>query len=269
MKVFRFLDLGEPLDWGPVLRQVRFNQHRLVREPLLASTEQLLRDFYSPFNQLLATYTGDQGFLWEMGGSGETLRDQQLRESSRDQQQLAQGLGMRHRLPPPPQQLGQGNQHGLERHFEDPAQAGLGLGAEQLHFSAEKRLRGQGQAEGQGQGRGQGKGVTLTPGNFSTDGLPYPDLGEHYGPTDGHFRTFFNVQDVDAMLANPTALGNQLCTSSFGLDIPALRFLLLDKGVDPNLTSKQYASCTALHCVSELYSMADAHGRSVSQSIYY
>lgn len=97
----------------------------------------------------------------------------------------------------------------------------------------------------------------LVPNRFSTEGLENPK-NESWD----FLRTFFDNVSIDALLADPPALASQLCMSSFGLDIPSLRYLLLVKGVSPDLEVKRYASTTALHCVSEIYTMADAHGRS-------
>jgi hypothetical protein len=59
-KVFSFLDLKEPDEhvWTSVLTEKHANAHHGDREPLLAETEELLRDFYKPYNDLLAKLTG-------------------------------------------------------------------------------------------------------------------------------------------------------------------------------------------------------------------
>jgi N-acetylgalactosamine 4-sulfate 6-O-sulfotransferase len=60
-KVFSFLDLKEPDEhvWTSVLTEKHANAHHGDREPLLLETEELLRDFYKPYNDLLAKLTGE------------------------------------------------------------------------------------------------------------------------------------------------------------------------------------------------------------------
>ena len=138
------------------------------------------------------------------------------------------------------------NQHGLERHFEEQNL----IPPPQSHGNMIKELTQQHRFRGS-------PDMNLVPDRFSTQGLENPK-----NESLDFLRTFFDNVSFSTLVADPTALASQLCMSSFGLDIPSLRYLLLVKGVSPDLEAKRYASTTALHCVSEIYTMADAHGRS-------
>jgi len=63
-------------------------------------------------------------------------------------------------------------------------------------------------------------------------------------------------------VSDEASAATQLCVSAYGLDLFSLRYLLLQLGVAADLSSPKYAGSTALHCVAQLYNMADAHGRS-------
>ena len=55
-KIFKFLEIEEPTSWVPILRDVRFNEHIVSREPIFDTTEKILREFYQEYNKLLAEY---------------------------------------------------------------------------------------------------------------------------------------------------------------------------------------------------------------------
>ena len=153
---------------------------------------------------------------------------------------------------PPPPPIERINQHGLERHFEieEPEL----LAPPQNRRSDVAKVAALAQQPPRFRGSAD---LNMVPDRFSTEGLENPK-----NESLDFLRTFFNNVAINTLLVDPPALAGQLCMSSFGLDIPALRYLLLVKGVSPDLEARQYASVTALHCVSEIYTMADAHGRS-------
>ena len=62
-RVFDFLGVGAPDNWGTVLQDKRSNTHWMQRDPILEETETLLRDFYRPYNQLLARLVEQQQLL--------------------------------------------------------------------------------------------------------------------------------------------------------------------------------------------------------------
>jgi hypothetical protein len=80
--VFRFLGLGEPEDWTEVLRKVHFNSHKVPRDPILPQTEDLLRDFFRPYNALLSRALGDDKFLWAAAEGEHPVRASMLHEDS-------------------------------------------------------------------------------------------------------------------------------------------------------------------------------------------
>ena len=65
-RVFSFLSLPEPTskEWVSILRNQRANANRHTREPMLAATEALLRSFYQPYNDMLATLLRSNAFSW-------------------------------------------------------------------------------------------------------------------------------------------------------------------------------------------------------------
>jgi Sulfotransferase domain len=121
-RIFKFLDLPMPDDWEPILAKQHANaNHNLLREPILPETEDLLRNFYLPFNRLLVALTKDDGYMWELP-AGETLRKKQELEYADlanrppldPAKQLAIESHRRHDI-----DLGHlHNQHGIARHFE-------------------------------------------------------------------------------------------------------------------------------------------------------
>jgi len=103
--------------------------------------------------------------------------------------------------------------------------------------------------------RGQAHPLTLQPGRFAEDDLPPPRLQDV-----DQFRTFFG--NPSHLLQDESAAATQLCISAYGLDVFSVRYLLLQLGVAGDLKAPQYAGSSALHCLAQLYTMADAHGRS-------
>ncbi len=66
-QVFKFLDLGPSrANTGDTTGAKNSMRSRGGRtDPMLGKTEAVLREFYAPFNQELATFLGDDRFLWE------------------------------------------------------------------------------------------------------------------------------------------------------------------------------------------------------------
>ncbi len=63
-RVFSFLDLEMPSDWSSILHSGVANKHKDSRDPMLPETLRVLKDFYSPYNRLLAKLLKNDGFLW-------------------------------------------------------------------------------------------------------------------------------------------------------------------------------------------------------------
>lgn len=68
--VYDFVGVGRPSasDWAQILGHNVYNQHRVDRRPMLASTEVLLREFYQPFNDRLADLLERDEFTWRDHG---------------------------------------------------------------------------------------------------------------------------------------------------------------------------------------------------------
>ncbi len=97
LKVFRFLQLSEPKDWLKTMKNKRFNEHRIEREPILEKTELLLREFYRPYNQLLVEMLKNPNLGWEgYGSENETfsLREVQLHDLKLDPPNFRHGKHM-------------------------------------------------------------------------------------------------------------------------------------------------------------------------------
>lgn len=65
-RIYVFLGLREPTEseWFEILIPKRFNENKLRHEPMLPATEKLLRDFYAPFNEILASILMDSRYTW-------------------------------------------------------------------------------------------------------------------------------------------------------------------------------------------------------------
>ena len=87
-RIFSFLDADEPDEdaWKAILRSRHANSHRVNRDPILEATETMLREFYRPYNDLLAQLMNISDFKWELkrvdpiSGKVLSLRDVLLEE---------------------------------------------------------------------------------------------------------------------------------------------------------------------------------------------
>ena len=98
--------------------------------------------------------------------------------------------------------------------------------------------------------------IEFTPRSFSVEGLSCPE--------DGKFNEWLSRGDnieADKIFDELTA-ARQLNIASFGLDLAALRYLLWDTGVPPNIIDKTDGHRNALHCLCMVHTMSDAHSRS-------
>jgi hypothetical protein len=76
-RIFNFLEVKE-LDedeWEEVLNKKKSNEYHGEREPIWEETEVVLRDFYMPYNRILADLVDNQDFLWE---NKKSLRESQI-----------------------------------------------------------------------------------------------------------------------------------------------------------------------------------------------
>ena len=65
--IFQFLDINIPTDenvWKDILTDHIANQHNYDREEMYIETEEILKEFYHPYNLLLAQLLKNRDFLW-------------------------------------------------------------------------------------------------------------------------------------------------------------------------------------------------------------
>lgn len=65
-RIYGFLGLREPSEseWVEILIQRRFNANKMRHEPMRPETDDLLREFYAPFNNMLASILMDSRYTW-------------------------------------------------------------------------------------------------------------------------------------------------------------------------------------------------------------
>lgn len=98
--------------------------------------------------------------------------------------------------------------------------------------------------------------IEFTPQRFSVEGLESPE--------DGLFNEWLgegNIIEADNIYDELTA-ARQLNIAAFGLDLNALRYLLWDTGVPPNMKDRTDGNRNAMHCLCMVHTMSDAHSRS-------
>jgi hypothetical protein len=236
--IFDFLGLEEPKNWKKITMDMHFNEAKGYREPLLEETETALREFYRPYNELLADFMGNDRFLWplpkdENTGRLITLRDKQLEDAanpSKSQQQKQQ------------KQRSRENAHGLDRHA--------------VSGSAPAHHGGEGDSNGGTGLRGSGR-IELSPKRFDLGLLRLEDFGYKSSKT-GKLRSFDGKKPDPNMDWSSSTAGMQLCKSAYALDVAALKYLLYDVGVPGDLVFRMEANRNAFHCLSVLGNMADA-----------
>ena len=98
--------------------------------------------------------------------------------------------------------------------------------------------------------------IEFTPQRFSTEGLESPE--------DGLFNEWLgegNIVEADNIYDELTA-ARQLNIAAFGLDLNALRYLLWDTGIPPNVRDRTDGNRNAMHSLCMVHTMSDAHSRS-------
>lgn len=252
MDIFRFLQINQPNNWAKILTTKHFNEHRIQRQPILEDTENLLRSFYRPYNQLLVQMTNNPGFAWEVykfrGIEAQSLRDIQLVERSEtvgeefegeegeDGREDSNANG--HRI--------DSNRHGLgtmlHRHPDE---------SQQEDGSVPKTIPG-GLRGAQQQPRPVLEPIKLFPSTFDISDLPQPSKEEE--------ADLAELKTLD--LTNADIAGRKLCEAAFTMHIGKLKYLLHDAGVPADLANAADAGRNALHCLAGTYTLADAHSKS-------
>ncbi len=94
--------------------------------------------------------------------------------------------------------------------------------------------------------------LVLTPRRFDTTLLTQP--------LERLTATTFAEREID--LSTIEAAGDALCSAAFTLDLPLIVYLLHDLGIDGSLITLREAKRNALHCLTMLFTLADAHSAS-------
>jgi hypothetical protein len=295
-RIFSFLGLPTNSlsedQWHLILTSKIANVHRMKREPLLAETEQLLRDFYHPYNEILAFMMKNKSFLWEVdddanNGKHKSLRAtllEELGEVEVSSQKQENSDNRRrptndHHLPIRP--VHQQNQHSLDER-KDPfslhqISSSIDLDS-QLHDISQikepefmrKSVNKLRHSRDGGSGKEissseKGTKLNLNPKSFSTFDLPFPSTSSQ--PSDGVASfSFLNDSSLSVFtgvdLSNSLTAGRQLCKAAFSLNLHHLIYLLHEIGIPSDVTYSNDANRNAFHCLSTLWSMGEAHSKS-------
>jgi hypothetical protein len=99
--------------------------------------------------------------------------------------------------------------------------------------------------------------LTLTPRSFDISDLPFP-----YDTTEPLFNDWVStIVHRGQPFQGTRGVQGQLCNAAFGLDVAALKYLLFDIGVSPNMPLEDQSNRTPLLCLSLFQLLADANSR--------
>eukprot|EP01038_Epipyxis_sp_PR26KG_P007166 gene7166-9769_t len=235
-RVFDFLDVGEPKDWTRLIETEHFNEYYGKREPILAETEQILREFYKPYNQLLSSMLeNDKSFLWEdylydNNKNIITLREYQILQNKESNNQ-----------PHPEHSINPLNHMRPDR----PNQPDISI----IHpRGADKAVKPQIPVDKHNNEFMK----SLVPKRFSLDGLTIKnELGQ-----------FISQNMLEKCHTNVDAAANILCVASFTMDLKALKVLLYDIGIPATITIPSEVNRGPYHCLAMLSQMSDANSKS-------
>jgi hypothetical protein len=294
-RIFSFLGLPTNSlsedQWHLILTSKIANVHRTKREPLLAETEQLLRDFYRPYNEILAFMMKNKSFLWEVGdtanGNHKSLRASLLEEIGETESTAAVKKQVQ-QLPSAIRPIHQENQHSLDER-KDPFSLHLISSPSDLDSplhdisqikqpqpplrkSLNKLRHSKGGFPVGGieiSSSEKGIKLNLKPKAFSTFDLPFPSTSSDPSSpsaSDGAISSSFNDSSLSMFngidLSNSLTAGRQLCKAAFSLNLLHLIYLLHEVGIPSDVTYVNDGNRNAFHCLSSLWSMGEAHSKS-------
>lgn len=276
-KIFHFLGLSEPdyVNWQQILTSRHANEHKNSREPILQETEDLLRNFYLPYNEMLekllsgAGEIGADRFLWTIKPGYPTLHEKQLMKPPEDSSSLDTIGGMKNRQTEKDLAIKARkmellaehaihDQHGAMRNLHSPPADLLPPRGLQEPSANENPDAGQPKQLRGGIAASESFLASLKPKSFSLEGLPRAEDRSQFNEwlRDGKVI----ARDKEIKDDGDTARG--LCTASFAMDLAALEYLLYEVGVPPNSISYDDASRNAFHCLAFIHMMGDGHARS-------
>lgn len=226
--VLSFLDLRLDVDTTEMLTNKVHNKHRSSRPDMLPGTEKLLREFYQPYNDLLAKLLKSEAFRWLPQGSPA--------EAEKDASKFSD------RKPRGP------NAHKVVQPGVEPGLRGSNP-LDPRNIAA--RLVGRHESGQKTAPREPEKWK-----EFSLDGLVLPDPGAEMN------RMATRYVDLNKKPKEGDDEAEQLCVSVFAMDLLAVKTLLVDHRVPGNvIMSKEYGR-NAFHCLSVLNLNVDGHTKS-------
>jgi hypothetical protein len=246
-RVFDFLELPNPRSWGTVLHDGVANKHRTERRPMLPETERALRDFYLPYNRLLAKLLKDPKYLWEFDSKASPPKESESEFESKSLDELDSNENL-------PKKPAFGSRYPGEPNFNGrpPKKPVFERNpVPNSKYSLEKNA-----FLDRRNAPSASSDVDALPPPFSLDGLVQP-------PPDAELTQYTQTvvnpsirprTDRDAAVA--------LCTSAFALDLYALKLLLYDYRVPGNLKMTDEYHRGAFHCLASVVMHVDAHQKS-------
>jgi hypothetical protein len=225
-RVFDFLELPEPRNWGAVVHEGVANKHRTERKAMLPETERALRDFYLPYNRLLAKLLKDPKYLWDPDSKARKFESESNYVGKPDLNSVPPKKTLFERLPV--KKSGYTHDEKAKRdHLNAPS---ADLDADPPSSSSSPP--------------------------FSLEGLVQP-------PPDAKLSSY--TQKVVSPFLRPRSDKDSalaLCVSAFALDLYALKLLLYDYRVPGNLKMPDEYHRGAFHCLASVAIHVDAHQRS-------
>jgi len=240
-KIFRFLNLPLPTTgWEKILGDRIANQHHNKRDTMLAKTDHMLREFYRPYNTLLATVLQDKGFLWE--GSEQIDRNRTTKVLQKEQV-LRNYSEVEHSVL---------DQHGPGRLRDRPIFDIDDTANEERRPKSKSRLRGAAELASKEEDNLQP--LDLHPGSLDLVGLPRAENAE--------FNEFVRHLVVRGKPTTPQNASLQICAASLGMDYAALEYLLYDVGLSASRVDERNLNNSPLHCLANVYLFGEATSRS-------
>ncbi len=247
-------DLSEN-EWMKVLQDDHYNQYPVPRESISTEAEVILRNFFQPFNDLLATFLNDNKFSW---------RDQPPLYNRSITNSVSSGhssivFDVLDRKPPIP-------------NIEDVL-TGKQLAVYRLHEKQRKRREEIQIERGEEEGEGDKKS------NIRSGALDIPNITPE--PTVYFTPATFDIEDlpqgrttevIDWLLKHinlkkpPSTIGEagrQLAISIMALDIPAIKHFLYDVGVPGNTNYVDDNHRPPFVTLASLATMSDGHSKSM------
>lgn len=258
-RIFQFLELEEPYSWNHISMKTHANANANIHEPVFEETLTLLKDFYRPYNVYLTKLLNDDNFLWSNSSNVAKADTQKsignllsmtkqsvsdlVTSSSSSLSASASAAISTIRDP----------FHG--DHFLSLDSNNHTFGADLSLSTLASRLRGQ--SSGEIGSLDRGFVGTFHPRSFAIENLP-PAINPQFNG----WLSSGKIINRSKPPQDPVLAGVQLCSAAYGMDIDALKYLLYDIGISPQITNSLEVNRNAFHCLASIFTIADAHPRS-------